>query len=145
MCYNKKENIFHIRLLAELLLNGVAPPDSKEGIQLLGNAIVFLTTTDRLEFTNVAVLLPFCRTLLFDVAGVVPQLAGTCITPEEREKLFFPADGLHPFSQDQRAAIATVLGDHFNALVDRLKQVFTNDYSFEFQYFRAFMIILAAF
>lgn len=55
------------RLLAELCLHGVF---GKEGIQLLGSTLSYLTLTDRVEHLNVPVLLPFCKTLNVDLLGL---------------------------------------------------------------------------
>ncbi|EJW72426.1 hypothetical protein WUBG_16667, partial [Wuchereria bancrofti] len=56
-------------LLAELCLHGVF---GKEGVQLLGSAVSFLTLTDRTEHINIPILLPFCKVMNVDLLGLHP-------------------------------------------------------------------------
>uniref|UniRef100_A0A915DDT2 MIF4G domain-containing protein n=1 Tax=Ditylenchus dipsaci TaxID=166011 RepID=A0A915DDT2_9BILA len=58
-----------LKFVAELVLNGVL---QKEGIQLLGSTLSFVVNTDKSEHVNVNIILPLCRSLLFDITNLVP-------------------------------------------------------------------------
>lgn len=67
---DKGEIIFKnqgFRVIAELCLHGVF---AKEGIQLLGSMISYLTVTDKADHNNVAILLPLCKSLGVDLLGL---------------------------------------------------------------------------
>ncbi|VDK63972.1 unnamed protein product [Anisakis simplex] len=58
-----------LRLLAELCLHGVF---AKEGVQLLGSTLSYITHTDKTDHYNVPILLPLCKSLSADIFGVHP-------------------------------------------------------------------------
>lgn len=66
-------HLFHkgasLRLLCELCLHGVF---AKDGVQVLGSTISYLTLTDKSEHVNVPILLSLCKALGADVFGLHP-------------------------------------------------------------------------
>ncbi|VDN02864.1 unnamed protein product [Thelazia callipaeda] len=84
-----------IRLLGELCLHGVF---QKDGLQLLGSALAFLTLTDKTDHLNIPILLPFCKTMNADLLGLHPysvkqfalaanvELPETTVLPGEHQK-----------------------------------------------------------
>ncbi|VDN16986.1 unnamed protein product [Gongylonema pulchrum] len=56
-----------IRLLTELCLHGVF---AKEGLQLLGSVLSYLTITDKSDHLNLPILLPFCKVSSVDLLGL---------------------------------------------------------------------------
>jgi regulator of nonsense transcripts 2 len=70
------------RFFAELLLNGVF---DREGMQLLGTVLSFLVQTDRQEHVNVSVLLPFCRSALPAITGIVPASVAAAATAQQKQ------------------------------------------------------------
>lgn len=86
-----------IRLLGELCLHGIF---GKEGVQLLGSVISYLTLTDKTEHLNIPILLSFCKTLGVDILGLhaysIQKEAEECsieltipsILPSEQKKIF---------------------------------------------------------
>ncbi|KAL3982246.1 MIF4G domain family protein [Acanthocheilonema viteae] len=103
-----------IRLLGELCLHGVF---GKEGVQLLGSAISFLTLTDRTEHVNIPILLPFCKAMNVDLLGLHPysmeQIALTA-------NIKLPETSV--ISADHKKTFAQLLLDYRSSLVDHIKQ-----------------------
>ncbi|VDO27443.1 unnamed protein product [Onchocerca flexuosa] len=103
-----------IRLLGELCLHGVF---GKEGVQLLGSAVSFLTLTDKTEHINIPILLPFCKTMNVDLFGLHPysmkQAASTA-------NIKLPETSI--ISADHKKIFTNLLLDYRSSLVDHIKQ-----------------------
>ncbi|KAK6110548.1 MIF4G domain family protein [Brugia pahangi] len=103
-----------IRLLAELCLHGVF---GKEGVQLLGSAVSFLTLTDRTEHINIPILLPFCKVMNVDLLGLHPysmkQVASAA-------NIKLPETSV--ISVDYKKTFAQLLLDYRVSLVEHIKQ-----------------------
>ncbi|CAG9534469.1 unnamed protein product [Cercopithifilaria johnstoni] len=103
-----------IRLLGELCLHGVF---GKEGVQLLGSAISFLTLTDKTEHVNIPILLPFCKAMNVDLLGLHPysieQIASTA-------NIKLPETSV--ISADLKKTFAQLLLDYRSSLMDHIKQ-----------------------
>ena len=57
------------RLVTELCLHGVF---SKEGIQVLGSVISYITLTDKTEHVNVPIVASLCKALGLDLLNIHP-------------------------------------------------------------------------
>uniref|UniRef100_A0A914ELM9 Uncharacterized protein n=1 Tax=Acrobeloides nanus TaxID=290746 RepID=A0A914ELM9_9BILA len=106
-----------LKLLAELVLNGIF---KKEGLQLLGSVLSFLVNTDKTEHVNVSILLPLCKTILFDLTELVPfkikRLA-------EESKRSIPKDlSSALLTSEQKQMIAKLLYDYYISLIHHLNE-----------------------
>ncbi|EFO26274.2 hypothetical protein LOAG_02196 [Loa loa] len=103
-----------IRLLGELCLHGVF---GKEGVQLLGSVVSFLTLTDRTEHINIPIVLPFCKAMNVDLLGLHPysikQVASAA-------NIKLPETSV--ISVDHKKTFAQLLLDYRSSLVDHIKQ-----------------------
>ncbi|VDK63372.1 unnamed protein product [Onchocerca ochengi] len=103
-----------IRLLGELCLHGVF---GKEGVQLLGSAVSFLTLTDKTEHINIPILLPFCKTMNVDLFGLHPYSMKQAAS---NANIKLPETSI--ISADHRKIFTNLLMDYRSSLVDHIKQ-----------------------
>jgi regulator of nonsense transcripts 2 len=99
-----------LRMFAELVAVGLF--SEKDGLQVLGSALAFLTQTDKTEHQNVAVLTTFCRYCGEDFAGLTPRPMRIAA---DRFGQTVPKSTL--FSAERRQIIANLLGDYYDSLV----------------------------
>lgn len=86
-----------LRLVTELCLHGVF---GKEGIQMLGSVISYLTLTDKTEHVNVPIISSLCKALGVELLNVYPyslqqeaaelnmELPSPSVLPVEQKKVF---------------------------------------------------------
>lgn len=98
-----------------MALNGIL---EKDGIQFLGSALSYIMNMDKVEHVNVSILMPLCRSVLFDISGLVPlsQLKALKLVPEKRPK------SSSIFNDDQKAAVANLFKSYYDSLISHLKQ-----------------------
>ncbi|TMS37884.1 hypothetical protein L596_004724 [Steinernema carpocapsae] len=100
-----------IRFLAELLLNGVFC-NHKEGLQLFGQSLNFIMTTDKSEHANVGILLPLCRSLaIIDCSDIVPAKFDSDV----------PRSSI--LTSDQRKAVGQLFRDYLRSLIEHANTV----------------------
>lgn len=91
----------------------------KEGVQLLGSVLSYLVNTDKTEHVHLSILMPLCRSALFDLTGRVPL--------KHKHHLREPStsSGLvsDVLSAQQKTAIANLLKDYFESLVKHVNDV----------------------
>lgn len=98
-----------------MALNGVL---EKEGIQFLGSALAFLINTDKVEHTNVSILMPLCRSVLFDISGFVPLIQFR-ILKSIPENLPISSS---IFNDDQKLAVGNLFRAYYESLISHLQQ-----------------------
>jgi regulator of nonsense transcripts 2 len=104
-----------LRLLAELILNGVF---QKEGIQLLGAVLSFLVNTDKTEHVNTSILMPLCRSVLFDLTALVPTRVKRSLA---ERSLKVPLElSSTVFTADQKSAMENLLKSYQESLIKHL-------------------------
>ncbi|KAI1725024.1 hypothetical protein Ddc_06303 [Ditylenchus destructor] len=108
-----------LRFLADLVLHGVL---KKEGMQLLGSSLAYIINTDKTEHVNVSILLPLCRSVLFDMTGLMPL---TQIRAAKDIDAALPTDGfISPiFTEDNKKAVTNLLRSYVDSLVEHLNTV----------------------
>lgn len=104
------------RFLAELVLNGVL---RKDGVQLLGSVLGYLVNTDKTEHVHVNILMPFCRSALFELTGVAPL--------KYKELLARRGDAAslasNVLEEKQKISVKNLLKDYFDTLVQHVNEV----------------------
>ena len=87
---------------------------------MLGGVLSFLMNTDKTEHVNVPILLPLCKTVLFDISGLVPTKikrladeANSNIPVELSSSLI---------STDQKQTIVKLFSEYYTSLVHHLNE-----------------------
>lgn len=104
------------RFLAELVLNGVL---RKDGVQLLGSVLSYLVATDKTEHVHVSILMPLCRSALFDLTGVAPL---------KYKEILARRGGLasltsNVLEEKQKISVKNLLKDYFYTLLNHVNEV----------------------
>lgn len=99
------------------MLNGVL---KKEGLQLLGGVLAFLINTDKSEHVNVSILLPLCRSLFFDLTGVLPFKIKQLIAETGRSIPVELSSGV--LTNDQKATMANLFREYLESLMNHVKE-----------------------
>lgn len=91
-------------------------------MQLLGSSLAYIINTDKTEHVNVSILLPLCRSVLFDMTGLMP-LAQLRAAKDINAAL--PTDGLVSpvFTEDNKKAVTNLLRSYVDSLVEHLNTV----------------------
>uniref|UniRef100_A0A914ZPX4 MIF4G domain-containing protein n=2 Tax=Parascaris univalens TaxID=6257 RepID=A0A914ZPX4_PARUN len=106
-----------LRLLCELCLHGVF---AKDGVQVLGSAISYLTLTDKSEHINVPILLSLCKSLGADVFGLHPYSI-----KQEADEAGIELKAVDVFLREQKRVFAQLLLDYRKTLIDHVNKELT--------------------
>lgn len=93
----------------------------KSGMQLLGAVLSFIINTDKTEYVNVSVLMPFCRSLFFDITGVLPLTQHKLA--EKQDSKVHQTLVSTVFNDEQRNAVFNLFKGYFNSLLEHLNSV----------------------
>lgn len=106
-----------LRLMGELCLHGVF---GKEGIQLLGSAVSYLTITDKSDHLNVPILVSFCKALGSDLLGIHPF---SIQKEASAQNIAIPSPAVIP--TEQKAVFAHLLLEYRKTLVEHIDKELT--------------------
>ncbi|KJH48436.1 MIF4G domain protein [Dictyocaulus viviparus] len=105
-----------IRLLCELILSGVV---GKEGLQTLGATLSYICITDKGEHSYVSLLCSLCRSVGWQIAGIVPS-------PEGGEGISIEEDNLEvneAISPAHRKVVYDLFTNYHSTMLRRIEKV----------------------